>query len=410
MSDSVKRALDRGITVLHPSSVQIREDVQIERIAPDVVIHPGCRIRGADTSIGPGCEIGSEAPATVENCQLGREVRLKGGYFSGATFLDRSSMGSCAHVRPGTLLEEEANGAHSVGLKQTILLPFVTAGSLINFCDCLMSGGTSRKDHSEIGSSYIHFNYSPHGDKATASLVGDVPQGVMLDRRPIFLGGQGGMVGPRVLAFGTVVAAGVICRNDVLAEGQLILDPSLRPENEPRRTYRMGLYGPVERTVLNCLRYIGNIKALREWYLQVRQPFMKQDLYQEACYAGAVAQLDSVLSERIGRLGDLAGRMERSLDLVRESGGAEQSCRSVEEQRSFRDSWGRIRGDLEGVPDSRIGGEARAEFLSAWEKLLGQDDYLDAVRLLNPGARSAGTAWLDAIVGSVTALWQAPEA
>ena len=37
-------------------------------------------------------------------------------------------MGSAAHIRPGTLLEEEAGGAHAVGLKQTIFLPFVTAG------------------------------------------------------------------------------------------------------------------------------------------------------------------------------------------------------------------------------------------------------------------------------------------
>ena len=61
-------------------------------------------------------------------------------------------MGLGAQVREGCILEEEANGAHCVGIKQTILFPFVTLGSLINFCDCLMAGGTSRKDHSEAGS------------------------------------------------------------------------------------------------------------------------------------------------------------------------------------------------------------------------------------------------------------------
>ena len=66
-----------------------------------------------------------------------------------------------------------------------------------------MAGGTSRKNHSEIGSSYIHFNFTPHQDKATPSLVGDVPRGVMLDRAPIFLGGQGGLVGPVRIAYGT---------------------------------------------------------------------------------------------------------------------------------------------------------------------------------------------------------------
>ena len=125
-------------------------------------------------------------------------------------------------MREGCLLEEEAGGAHCVGLKQTILFPFVTLGSLINFCDCLMAGGTSRQDHSEVGSSYIHFNYTPDGDKTTASLFGDVPRGVMLDQPPIFLGGQGGAVGPVRVGFGTVVTAGSVLRGDVLEDGKLV--------------------------------------------------------------------------------------------------------------------------------------------------------------------------------------------
>jgi bifunctional N-acetylglucosamine-1-phosphate-uridyltransferase/glucosamine-1-phosphate-acetyltransferase GlmU-like protein len=163
------------------TGVVVGEEVDCSRIADDVSIHPGCRIQGAETSIGPGCVIGAEAPATIDNCQLGRNVELKGGYFSGATFFDDANMGSGAHVRAGTILEEEANGAHTVGLKQTILMPFATLGSLINFCDILMAGGTSRANHSEVGSSYVHFNYTPHQDKATASLVGDVPHGVFLE-------------------------------------------------------------------------------------------------------------------------------------------------------------------------------------------------------------------------------------
>ena len=102
-------------------------------------------------------------------------------------------MGSGAHVRAGCILEEQASGAHTVGLKHTILFPFVTLGSLVNFCDCLMSGGTDRKNHSEVGSSYIHFNYTPQpGQGHPPPLVGDVPHGVMLNQAPIFLGGAGG--------------------------------------------------------------------------------------------------------------------------------------------------------------------------------------------------------------------------
>ena len=38
--------------------------------------------------------------------------------------------------------------------------------------------------------------YTQPRQSHTASLIGDVPGGVMLNRRPIFLGGQGGLVGP----------------------------------------------------------------------------------------------------------------------------------------------------------------------------------------------------------------------
>ena len=140
LPQSVRNLLNRGVLLPCPYSVEIDDSVVPERIAAGVVIHTGCRIAGAKTSMGPGSELGKEAPVVVENCQLGHKVELKGGYFSGATFLDGANMGSAAHVRPATLLEEEAGGAHAVGLKQTIFLSFVTAGSLINFCDTLMAG------------------------------------------------------------------------------------------------------------------------------------------------------------------------------------------------------------------------------------------------------------------------------
>src|SRR5690606_11549176 len=126
-----------------------------------------------------------------------------------------------AHFRAGTVLEEEASTAHVVGLKQTILLSFVTLGSLINFCDCLMAGGTSRRDHSEVGSGFIHFNFTPwgrEGDKATPSLVGDVVSGVFLRQPRILHGGCGGMIGPGSVGYGAVVGAGQVIRRPVPAE------------------------------------------------------------------------------------------------------------------------------------------------------------------------------------------------
>ncbi|MCK7504346.1 MAG: hypothetical protein MZV70_09845 [Desulfobacterales bacterium] len=150
---------------------------------------------------------------------------MKGGFFSQVRLSGRSQYGN-GRACPGRMHSGRSRPAAPtrVGLKQTILFPFVTLGSLINFCDCLMAGGTSRSNHSEVGSSYIHFNFTPDADKTTPSLIGDVPRGVMLNQPPIFLGGQGGMVGPLRMGYGNVVAAGSILRQDYPQNNQLIFD------------------------------------------------------------------------------------------------------------------------------------------------------------------------------------------
>lgn len=381
------------------AGVAIGEEVDISRIADDVVIHPGCRIRGEETSIGPGSIIGEEAPATVENCQLGRNVALKGGCFTGATFFDGSSMGSGAHVRSGTILEEEANGAHSVGLKQTILLPFVTLGSLINFCDVLMAGGTSRKNHSEVGSSYIHFNYTPHQDKATASLVGDVSEGVFLDNNPIFLGGQGGLVGPARIAYGSVVAAGGICREDVMGENQLHI-PTV-PESGTK-FYHTGVYQDIDRIVINNLLYIGNIAALKEWYRNVRQTFMCRDHFDKACLEGGMKNIDLVLAERINRLSGFAQNMKPSIEWLEKQNDVPEAV--ITTQRILHNIWGGM--ELELKQAGRAENEAAKDmFLNAIDNMPVGGSYIETIRSLEPGTREAGQLWLHSIIDEVARLW-----
>jgi bifunctional UDP-N-acetylglucosamine pyrophosphorylase/glucosamine-1-phosphate N-acetyltransferase len=403
-TDKVQALLARGVVIPAPASVEIGADVDPERIAPGVVIHAGCRIAGAGTSIGPGSELGAEGTATVEDCQLGRNVSLKGGYFSGAAFLDGVVIGPSAHVRPGTLLEEEACAAHSIGFKQTLFLPFVTAGSLINFCDALMAGGTSRQNHSEIGSSYIHFNFTPHQDKATPSLVGDVPQGVMLDQPPIFLGGQGGLVGPVRIAYGTVVPAGLICRQDILVPNTLYAPSAEGPRHA--RTFRPGAYLAVARIVANNLAYIGNLQALEQWYLDVRKPLMTGDPYQAACHEGALRQLEAMLEERLRRLAELAERMGPSLEMARTDGNLALEPTLAAQQQRLIDRWPEMEAALRDGPAPDLGAPDRDTFLSAWQQIGPADSYVKAIASLSPEAKRAGTAWLQAIVDRTSALWK----
>jgi UDP-N-acetylglucosamine/UDP-N-acetylgalactosamine diphosphorylase len=402
ISPAVAELIRRGVVVHAPASVEVQDSVSPERVAPGVVLHAGCRLRGSGLSIGPGCEIGGEAPVTLEDCRLGHGVRLQGGTFSGSVFLDGAEFGSAAHVRPGTLLEEEAGAGHAVGFKHTILLSYVRAGSLINFCDALMSGGTSRRNHSEIGSSYIHFNFTPNQDKATASLIGDVPRGVMLDQPPVFLGGQGGLVGPARIAFGTVLPAGFVCREDVLDEDQLYTPTPLAMT---ARRFHPGLYRAINRVVSNNLAYIGNLWALRTWYAEVRALSMGSDPFREACRKGAVELVESAVRERVKRLGELAEAMRFSLEKTRTLAGQDLPPALRAQQEALQARWPRMRDALLAGAPREAGSADAGMFQPAWRKACAGTAHTEAVARLGADARRAGTRWLQGIVDSVAATW-----
>ena len=397
IQDRIKLLIAKGVTIPNPATVEIGADVPLERIAGEgVIIYSGTRICGEKTLIMPGVKLGYEAPATVVDCQLGPQVELKGGFFNRATFLEKANLGRAAQVREGCLLEEEANGAHAVGLKQTILFPFVTLGSLINFCDCFLAGGTSRKNHTEVGSSYIHFNYTPNQDKATASLLGDVPRGVMLNQAPIFLGGQGGLVGPTRIGYGTVISAGTVYRGDC-PEGGKLLGQTGNMAYEVN--FHMGFYGDIRRRVINNIHYLANLLALRQWYLHVRRPFFTRTAMGEELYAGALDKLDLAIAERLSRFQALAAKMERSIAISERilSGGKKELL--IRQKREFMEKWPAIEACFTAGREASPADRQRDLFLAALRQSGGLDkDYLQAIQDLDATASGAGTAWLQNLV------------
>jgi acetyltransferase-like isoleucine patch superfamily enzyme len=307
ITERLRQLADRGVTIVDPRQTFVAPDVVLERICGGSVLHPGTRLEGARTFVAPGAHVGAQGPATLVNAVLGPDAHVDAGYVNGAVLLDRARAGWGAHFRPGTLLEEEASTAHAVGLKHTILLAFVTIGSLVNFCDVLMSGGTSRQDHSEVGSGFIHFNFTPwgaRGDKATPSLVGDVTRGVLLRSPRIFLGGAGGMVGPTHVGMGAITAAGQVVRADVPAR-RLVLEPPRRidAEVQPGR-----LEAPGPRCDKN-VAYLGQLVALQAWYRDVRlRRIPASSGEHDACWVqrtvvtAALETLELCIEERVRRL------------------------------------------------------------------------------------------------------------
>ena len=390
----IEEIIKKGVRITDPFSIEIGDEVNPDRISGQgVVIYNGTRIYGANTLISAGAKIGFEGPATIVDCQLGPLVELKGGFFQSSVFLQRASIASGAQVREGSLLEEETKAGHTVGLKQTILFPFVTLGSLINFCDCLMAGGTGRDNHSEVGSSYVHFNYTPQQDKATASLIGDVPRGVMLDQPPVFLGGQGGLVGPLRIDFGTVITAGTVWRHD--SSGTKVLHGS---DGRPRsQEYNAGAYGDIRRKVTNNVMYIANLRALEQWYGQVRRPFFQKREFGEELLAASLQLLAAALQERLKQFRSCAGKMYKSAAIDRKRVGEETDLSY--RQRELADKWTEIEDCLLAPLDEEVILRCRDSFLEIFFKQGSRgDDYLEAIRGLEGETKLAGTCWLQGIV------------
>lgn len=391
-AEIIRKMIEKGVNIPNPVTLDIGDNINIDQVSgKGVTIYPGCRIYGSKTVISSGCKLGYEAPVTIEDCQLGPAVELKGGFFSKSVFLEKASMGMGAHVREGCILEEEAGGAHCVGLKQTILFPFVTLGSLINFCDCLMAGGTSRSNHSEVGSSYIHFNFTPDNDKATPSMLGDVSRGVMLNQPPIFLGGQGGIVGPVRLGYGNVVAAGSVLRHDYPGDNQLIF------EKAPASTVKgfiPAAYPGIGRIVENNILYLANLTALEAWYTYIRKPFLEARPFGNLLYAGAMEQLAVAKKERLKRLEAMAKKA------VATPAGDALKKRELHEQFSCVESL--FTGKMPDVlaPADQL----RDAFLGEIDKITGgqRANYIKTIQGLPAALSSKGVSWLKGIVDTVS--------
>ena len=396
INNKIKLLVKKGVSIPNPESVEIGNEVDIERISGDgVSVYSGCKIFGSSTLVLQGSNIGYEGPVTIENCQIGPEVKLKGGFFKQSVFLNKVSMGLGSHIREGTIIEEEASVAHTVALKQTILFPFVTLGSLINFCDCLMSGGTDRKNHSEVGSSYIHFNYTPNQDKATASLLGDVPNGVMLNQKPIFLGGQGGLIGPCRLTYGTIIAAGTINRKDELNPRRLIFGGAAKGGSVP---FTPGVYRSEKRIVINNIIYIANLMALMQWYNHVRSIFISKD-FPQPLLDGLKEKLNMAIKERVKRLGDLCLKMPDP-EIAKET-----SERLMLQKKELRDRWPEMEEAFKTNKNKEGDLSIRDLFLETINReiKMSGENYIPVIKSLSVENATQGTKWLQGIVDNITA-------
>ena len=392
--ERVSRLIERGVDVWGPDRVYVAADVPLENIEPGAVLL-NAALSGSQLRIGRRSRIGVSGHARVADCQIGRDVELGAGSYENATLLDGARVRGFAELREGTLLEEQAEAAHSVAFKNTILTATVVTGSLINYCDIFMSGGTSRDDHSEVGSGVIHFNFDPRGDK-WSSLIGDV-RGVLLRSAPVFVSGHCGLVGPLHIDFGAVVAAGSMVRNDVGPDCVQFESAETQPTDGFDREIYMGL----KRKFLATAKLVGNLHALDAWYEHVRMPFGDDD--HKALYGAVREQIRRHIAERAKRLDKIIGKLERSIAKLSASGG-EAAARFEGEHRLLlksREQIGDIitsRPDVPPLPDV---------FLQEYEQSRQVALHIDAIRQLGDEAASRAADWLGELTKLTTSRMRA---
>jgi UDP-N-acetylglucosamine/UDP-N-acetylgalactosamine diphosphorylase len=255
-----------------------------------------------------------------------------------------------------------------------------------------MAGGTSRSNHSEVGSSYIHFNFTPDADKTTPSLLGDVPRGVMLNQPPIFLGGQGGIIGPVRLGYGNVVAAGSILRHDYPQDNQLIFEKA--PAGSVKK-YVSAAYPNLKRILENNILYLANLKALEDWYKHIRKSFLESQEFGLLLYAGLMEQLSSAQKERLKRLKAMANKT-----IASSTKGQKKTCTQGREQFNEQIKYieeifsGKVSNGMEKTD------KFRDVFLKDFEKVVKetQINYIEAIQKLPAEISAKGVTWLNEIV------------
>jgi len=230
--EKVRELLNRNdVVILNPDSVTIGNEVCLDDIEAGAKIGPGTTIAGKDTMIGSGTHI--VGAATIRNCKIGRNCTLHAGEYLDSVLLDGCGTVGWARIRGNCAWEEGTQSAHNVDTKTSVFGYKTTLGSLINFCNVMMLGGTSPRLEvgAEVGSGTINFNFLPYGPTVGALIKPSTLIGTMESPflscadAPVqydFIGGHSSLIAPIVIGLNTMVAAKTRVNPGIYSDGVLI--------------------------------------------------------------------------------------------------------------------------------------------------------------------------------------------
>ncbi len=268
MNNIITELQARGVIIPAPQQIYVEKDVLPSNIEQGVTLLPGITLQGSKTLLGKNSILGPNG--VYSNVRCGTGVKLGSGYYDNCVFLDGARVRSGAEIRGGTLFMEASEAAHTVGCKMTILGIKVVLGSLLNFCDVFITGGTEEPfGFTEIGSGAVHYNFTPNGLKF-ASLVGPGVPGEMFGLFPkTFIGGQTQIIAPNIIGTQVLIPAGTAVRN-CIPDGCLSIEAPLKATQKP---YHPSLITSVKEKFWITAMLVSHYHALYYYFMEVRNKF-----------------------------------------------------------------------------------------------------------------------------------------
>jgi bifunctional UDP-N-acetylglucosamine pyrophosphorylase/glucosamine-1-phosphate N-acetyltransferase len=188
----IAKLQDSGVNFVDPATCWIGPEVEIE---PGALIGPATQLKGR-TKISKNAII--EGSALLIDAQIGESAEVRfGSRIEGAAVGEGTTVGPCAHLRPGTVLGKNARVGNFVEVKNAVLADGAKASHLTYLGDCEVG------EDANIGAGTITCNYD--GYKKSRTEIG----------RGVFVGSNSCLVAPVKIGEGALIAAGSVITRDV---------------------------------------------------------------------------------------------------------------------------------------------------------------------------------------------------
>jgi bifunctional UDP-N-acetylglucosamine pyrophosphorylase / glucosamine-1-phosphate N-acetyltransferase len=195
-----------GVTIVDPATTYIEPEVQIE---PDVVIQPGCHLRGR-TRIARDSDIGPNA--FVVDSEIGAGSRVWFSVLEQATVGDHVSIGPFSHLRPGAVIEDDV----TLGNYAEVKASRIGAGTQMHHVSYV--GDADIGQRVNIGAGAITVNFSSETRSKSRTVVDDDAS----------IGSDTMLVAPVHIGAGAMTGSGSVVTHDV-PSGEIWLGAPARP-------------------------------------------------------------------------------------------------------------------------------------------------------------------------------------